>query len=541
MRAADSVDAERASPTIDSYVGAFTTSPAWDEICAWPPDVFAVTNLVLDHTEAYRLAVSPPAGSRWPPESGWHEMVRVAAEEWRRAVSEGGTVPEPVAREWEVVTRHRGLSLESLRRGGAERVAVALITLHAMADEACSGLSGSDPGSGADSFEGRAWALLTGRGSLSRISPARVRITPKTHLALRGITIRSLSRYLALMYEAVDVSWHRIDPIVTAGEPSGPVADRRVMLLPWPLRVDARAFKPIETPVDMDRSAFGFFEFSPDTVLDVAYVERLLEEATAREGGVDAVILPEAALAESEVSLMEELLERRRVPFLVAGVRRPAPRGGLGGNHVHIGLLTDHGWQRYRQEKHHRWSIDRAQISQYRLSRSLDPARHWWEGIELPPRTLQIIDVGAGGTAAPLVCEDLARMDEVSDLLRRIGPSLVVAVLLDGPQLATRWPHRYASVITDETGSAVLTLSSFGMVRRSRPQGTRASRVVALWNDPSSGLHEITLGRGAGAILITVSAERRSAWTADGRRHDRHIPQQTLRRVTQLRVPARAR
>jgi hypothetical protein len=57
-------------------------------------------------------------------------------------------------------------------------------------------------------------------------------------------------------------------------------------------------------------------------------------------------------------------------------------------------------------------------------------------------------------------CEDLASLDEWAELVRSAGPSLVVALLLDGPQLAARWPCRYSSVLVDDPGSAVLHIEA---------------------------------------------------------------------------------
>jgi hypothetical protein len=71
------------------------------------------------------------------------------------------------------------------------------------------------------------------------------------------------------------------------------------------------------------------------------------------------------------------------------------------------------------------------------------------------------------------------------------------------------------------------------MVRRSLPPGRRRSRVVALWNDASHRLHELELQRGASALLVTASIGTKTAWTADGRRHD-DIPDLTLAEVRQL-------
>ncbi|MGV3758343.1 MAG: hypothetical protein ACO1PW_02215, partial [Actinomycetota bacterium] len=135
---------------------------------------------------------------------------------------------------------------------------------------------------------------------------------------------------------------------------------------------------------------------------------------------------------------------------------------------------------------------------------------------------------------APLICEDLARLDEVADVLRRIGPTLVVALLLDGPQLAGRWPARYATILADEPGSAVLTLTSLGMVTRSQPPGAHRSRVVALWSDANHRRRELELPRGASGLLLTATVGMKTAWTADGRRHD-NLPDLELTGVESLR------
>jgi hypothetical protein len=67
------------------------------------------------------------------------------------------------------------------------------------------------------------------------------------------------------------------------------------------------------------------------------------------------------------------------------------------------------------------------------------------------------------------MCEDLAQSDNVAEVIRSVGPALVITPLLDGPQLASRWAARYASVFADDPGSAVLTLTSFGLAQRCRP------------------------------------------------------------------------
>lgn len=524
--------------TIASYFGSFAPVPPWDDLCAWPPDVFALTNLILDFTEGYRLAVAPPKGEVWPPAPDWNEHVSAAAGEWRSAVEQAhGIVPEAVRSQWAVITKYRDAALSSVPSQVAWELTQALLTLHAIADEACAGLAADAPDE-PSAFERRAWRVLEEHGSLARISPSRIRILPKTHFATRGITIRSLSRYLGLTYESIDLRWRRFEP---GDRPGGGLARREynVVLAPWPLRISADAFRPIEGPLrNMDRRAFGFFEFVPDAALDASLLAATLAEARREVPTVDAVVFPEASIDASEIPALEAVLTESSVTFLISGVReRPTTAHGLGRNYIHVGVRTWLGWERFRQDKHHRWCLDESQIRQYHLGRMLDAGRQWWEAIDLPPRMVQIIDVG-GATFAPLICEDLARMDEVMELLRRVGPSLILAVLLDGPQLPTRWPCRYASVLVDDPGSAVLTLTSFGMVARSRPAGMKRSRVVALWHDGATGRRELELARGAAGILVTASIRPKSVWTADGRRHADTTPELALSRIRQLRAPA---
>jgi hypothetical protein len=517
--------------SVASYFHAFAPTPEWDELVRWPPDVFTLANLVLDHTEGYRFVVAPPRGRRWPPLEDWSGQVRAAAQAWRNGATPRCEPPPLVRRCWATVTRHRDTPLARIRSGDAWELTTALLTLHAVADEACAEVGSCGRRASAPSFEGRAWALLQGQGSLSRLSPTRVRIVPKGHFSASGITIRSLSRYLALCYESVEVRWRSIEP--------GPSAERRdynLLLAPWPLSVKAEDFRPAPPMLleNMDLERFGFFEFAPAPSLDYRLVNCLLEAAVAEAGRVDAVIFPEAALYPGAIAGLEQTLAQHGATFLIAGVSQPPTPATFGRNYLHFGVRTRTGWSRFEQDKHHRWGLDEAQIRQYHLSRALQPKRLWWEAIDIRERTLHIVDVGAGVTTAPLVCEDLARLDEVADLVRRIGPSLVVALLLDGPQLRSRWPSRYASVIADDPGSAVLTLTSFGMAVRSRPPGKRRSRVVAHWNDRTDGLHEIELARRAAGVLVTTSIESSVLWTADGRFH-RDVPRLKLSGVRQLR------
>jgi hypothetical protein len=169
-----------------------------------------------------------------------------------------------------------------------------------------------------------------------------------------------------------------------------------------------------------------------------------------------------------------------------------------------------------RQSKHHRWSLDRSQILQYHLGGVMHPDVAWWEAIEEPPLGLEFIEV-AELTLVSLVCEDLAQNDDVAALMRSVGPTAALIGLLDGPQLSSRWAARYASVLADDPGSAVLTLTSSGMAKRSRPHGRDPSPVIALWKGPAGGVREIPLEGGAHAVVLSVAMSRATRRSADGR------------------------
>jgi hypothetical protein len=179
---------------------------------------------------------------------------------------------------------------------------------------------------------------------------------------------------------------------------------------------------------------------------------------------------------------------------------------------------TGERWIHIRQNKHHPWSLDEGQILQYHLGGALHPHVRWWEAMEVPRRTINFVEHGDGVMIVSLVCEDLAQIDNVAEVIRSVGATLVFTPLLDGPQLNSRWAARYASVLADDPGSAVLTLTSAGMARRSRPHGLDPLPVIALWKDPVRGLREIQLEAGAQGVLLTVCYDRITRRSADCRR-----------------------
>jgi hypothetical protein len=202
--------------------------------------------------------------------------------------------------------------------------------------------------------------------------------------------------------------------------------------------------------------------------------------------------------------------------FLVSGVGRSSkPPVAHGINRVYLDIPHQ---EPLSQSKHHRWKLDEAQIRQYGLGSRLSVDKKWWEHVSLGDRRLLFVSFPAL-VMSVLICEDLARPDPVGDLIRAVGPNLVIALLMDGPQLKGRWPERYAMALADDPGSSVLSLTSLGMSTLSRPvQGASHPRIVALWKDRTGTSTEIELPEGCGGIVVSLSFQFQEEWTADGRR-----------------------
>ena len=525
---ADGTRGRADAPTLASTWMAVSGGPLTDRLLQWPPDVFALTNVVLARAEAFRYALSR---KDWPPSRfpDWGRAVEEAGRHWSaRAEDAGGAMPDLVVAEWSIVRERADVALERLAHGDEHRLCEALLTLHAIADEACAGLGVALDHSGVEGcvYRARGRELLGRTGSLARIDTRFLRVLPKVRTPPTGRP--AFSRYACVLGPGIDVRWAKMPARHRGRDLRSEYAS--LLLLPWPLQVRASDFQPVEGSVQrLTNDPYGFFEFAPAEGLDLDLLDRVLVAARQEGGSVDVVMLPESAVEQRDLPDLEAILDAHGVIMLQAGVREPT--GGSGefpSNWLHIGVnpgLEKGGprpgegrqpWFHLRQNKHHRWSLDENQVEQYHLGGALHPHVRWWEAMDVPRKAIQFVEV-AEMVLVALVCEDLAQNDEIAQLIRSVGPTGVNVGLLDGPQLASRWAARYASALADDPGSAVLTLTSFGMVERSRPEGREVSRVIALWKDPTRGVREIPLEPGAQAVLLTVCMDRAPRYSADRR------------------------
>jgi hypothetical protein len=113
---------------------------------------------------------------------------------------------------------------------------------------------------------------------------------------------------------------------------------RKLLLLPWPLRVRESDFRPWKGRYICGRKEpFGFFEFAPSDKLDLELVSRLIIAAREEVDSVDVLVLPECAVDESEINDLEALLDFHGVVALMTGVRKRSS-GQLPSNWVHTGF-----------------------------------------------------------------------------------------------------------------------------------------------------------------------------------------------------------
>jgi hypothetical protein len=352
------------------------------------------------------------------------------------------------------------------------------------------------------------------------------------------MTLRSLSHHLALLPPSdVQVFWH--PPIARAQERDRDLVN--LLLLPWPEVVRPQDFHVVDGSEPEARSLpedYRYFSFGMRGYTAAAFERKLrgaLEAARSFAGHVDGMVFPELALSWREYGVAETLAREQGL-LLVAGVRMypgdldvTAPTNAcvfmvpseLARRPTRGRRSTPRQLQEPRvvQRKHHRWCLDRNQILQYGLGGVMPASRDCWELTDLGARRLSFMTLGSWLTLTALICEDLARQDPVSEIVRAVGPNLVVALLMDGPQLKGRWSSRYASVLAEDPGSSVLALTSLGMAALSRPvpPAPSRSRVIGLWRDVLYGEQELVLDQDCTAAVLSLSRDSIEEFSADGR------------------------
>ncbi|TIX70446.1 MAG: hypothetical protein E5V30_13825 [Mesorhizobium sp.] len=520
-------------------------------------DLFAISAVILQRSGAYHH-VAPDSHGRHAARTltvtsemrkHWVMLGKI----WRGERSrDGNPPPDDLLGLWEELWRHRTADVYAPvdTAASAPRWWQPTLALMCIADEAGSGLGFEPPLGAKNSFQARLIDVALRRGivandarfSFSTAEPDLVCVLPKSRTPMLGCTLRSLSHNLALLpprglARAYWLPYQGSEPEqasspATRSKAPGQQNSLNCLLVPMPYRMPACAFKGVRN--DGERS--GWFQIDPEwcPLSDTAHLEKfasgfeefwrfllsLIETAELDVGEVHVVVFPEAALSSAVFRELTVRLRETKVELLIAGLfDRTDPQGKAceHGNYAALAAIGSNGLISYRQ-KHHRWRLERSQIRTYALGASLDPNYGWWEDIDILSRSLDVYVLRGTTTVTTLICEDLARHDPCQELVRGIGPNLVFALLMDGPQLKARWPARYATVLAEDPGSSVLSLTSLGLVERSNATGLQpTNRSIGLWRDDGGDTIELALPPNAHALCLSLHATDFAEYTLDGR------------------------
>lgn len=562
-------------PTVREWVerllpeGANPDDHSVETIPHWPPDVFAVCAVLLDRSGCYS---GPHVTGGYPPgevtrsermvfaRRDYYRKIGRLADQWR----DGDW--RMLGRLWRALVRRDHGDIAEASGRSAESWRDLAFRLLVVADEVCTGMGFPPrPGISRDQSRQRLFAdqyfLQTTRDILREpgrltylprsiacmVPESECCVQPKTITPATGCTLRSFTHNLALLpgIGEVRTNWQFTGRLWTTPK------NLNLLAVPFPYRVRTNCFvdegnatigsrRLPKSHRDHQGCRSGFFELRQDWLRDRdggeideqhfgSFLVDLIREAQREVGVVHAVVLPEVALtrhlAEGVAEYLGAHADMADLELFISGVTDVDPESGIPRNAVFTAAF-DQGprpvdsTRKYAyslQNKHHRWMLDRGQIRRYHLGASLDPDSQYWERIDLSGRACHFHVFRLGSSLAALICEDLARIDPVQSVIRSIGPNLVLALLMDGPQLMSRWSARYATILADDPGSSVLTLSSLGMVLRSADPGREAGRQVALWKQSGGDILELSLPKGNHALLLSLWPDPQTRFTLDGR------------------------
>lgn len=547
------------------------------DLLLWPPNLFAFTSIILHRTGCYRVCqiedidwnivqrnlIVEDEGLVWIQEVG--RVLRDDTYEFdafRDIGKKRGVFSEAFA----FVENNLDFSIVHLRiivsdpltnfdkayqsvAQTARDIAKCLVDLHTVADVASTAMGMIDGNYANDSDINLALTLanilLTTQGTLTTIDKLHGCVLPKFRTPQQGQSLRSLSHHLTFHATETEIVWRTI-PWLDTNEHS-----INILAIPHPFTMHARDFKAVPYKnhptryfkVDIEEFQNG------RTELIHAIVDKLIE-LRARVSRIHMILLPELSLTKKEYDYLLLILFKYRkeihyLPIVVVGVMSDGYSTDenpheVYNNEVKIASYFAGRWYDLNQRKHHRWRLDKNQLIQYQLATKFATHRNWFEYISTSQRKLTVLSVNSWLSMVALICEDLARLEPVSEVIRGIGPTLMLALLSDGPQLSNRWPARYATVFADDPGTSVFSLTSLGMAKRSNMKGSEPfeqerneKHVIGLWKDSVNANREIKVegtlsDMSKSSIVLTLSAKFIEEFTLDGRSDETNASQLEL-------------
>jgi hypothetical protein len=353
-------------------------------------------------------------------------------------------------------------------------------------------------------------------------------VQPKSRISGVGCTLRNLTRNVAFLTHAGSVRCHWQQPAYANIDDDDAKLDVLIIPLPYVLGDDCIVPNSRISPDPDKRPNWGNFSLLQKWLDDGSLIEGVKEQvrrAKQRLGddNLNGIVFPEYALSEAvfnDICTAAREIEPR-LEFAIAGSSSNCE--GETGNFVLTALWygergageEENNYLLTSRRKHHRWRLNDSQIRSYGLEHVLDPAASWWEEHQIAQREIHFFHFRQSSVFTTMICEDLARSDPVHDILRGVGPNLLFALLMDGPQLQKRWPYIYASSLADDPGTSVLSVTSMALIERQAAKWRNPT--VALWKDEGGSVEEIRLAEGSRSVLLTLAAQSTRDQTLDGR------------------------
>lgn len=496
----------------------------WETAPAWPPDLFAIAATLANKSSCY-------TNQRYDCTkksifgNAYRNKVSSEAKIWQKNITPGRYTQSL----WKIILKNKNSSLSNSSYEWQD----AVMKLISIADEASIGM-GIDVLNEDHTKLCDIAHLIYFRGIAGKIknkfsknnSPLRslcilvpeeaACVLPKTLTSQVGCTIRSLSHHLALLpsiYE-VKTEWNVLGDFFFERQD-----ELNLLLIPYPFIIKNSDFK-IVSGIDDHIETSGHFKINQSWLKTENIVQKivgmiceLVNKSKSQKTPIHGVVLPELALSKKiALDVSKKLAKESDIQFFITGIS-----GNLRNSALST-LFHKENFHTYIQSKHHRWRLDKGQIDRYKLNKEFQDKAFWWENIQISDRVVNIFSIRPGISFVSLVCEDLARLEPLQNVIRSVGPNLVVALLQDGPQSEYRWSAKYATVLSEDPGSSVLTLTSMGMINRALDVGDfRAPRTIAIWKDPHSKSKELDLPVGSHGLVLKLNKEDMEHSTLDGR------------------------
>lgn len=363
-------------------------------------------------------------------------------------------------------------------------------------------------------------------GSLTNLAdPDVVCVQPKSLVPQVGAGTRVFSENLALLRSRglVRTQWLVNDHTQTVDGDSG----LNILAIPYPYSFSENEVLPKDIQGLTSDSRTRVFRLRQSWLRESEFarfrrqVKSLISECMEKhDKPIHAIILPELALNQKRFLEFAKFakLYAPELEFIVSGTSENCQSEPKEGNYIWIrkfksgknGKHTDEdGFIDISQSKHHRWNLNGDQIRgydlQHRVGGGLDESPHW-ENFAGRPREINFVAYRRRSCFCGIVCEDLARSEPAHEIIRAIGPNLLFALLMDGPQIEPRWGARYSSMFSDDHGCAVMTLSSYALVSAGQKNYDEPSYSVLYFrspNMPSAKSFECS-GEGSAVLLRLV-------------------------------------